>query len=246
MCGRATQPEPSTPKPAGDRRDPNDAGAGRAHAAASAGRVRRAESVGGAGPAICGNGSTRASARSTVRGGAHVVQAVQDLRLLHLGAQLRLARDQEQGGPGDPDEREPERRAGDEPADRIEQPQRRDHREPTARDTSPRRSPPTAAARRRRGRRRAPASGVYGEPAPPCRRCGAMRAPISAPAIEPAERERGRDEPAAKARSAHRAPRSRPRSSRRASSQPVRGGVPRLIPALSATLRRARGRSSVG
>ena len=30
-----------------------------------------------------------------------------------------------------------------------------------------------------------PASGVYGEPAPPCKRCGAMRAPISAPAISP-------------------------------------------------------------
>ncbi len=68
---------------------------------------------GGAGPAICGNGSTRANARRTVRGGAIVVQALEDQRLLHLGAQLRLAGQLQQHGARDPDDREPERGAGE-------------------------------------------------------------------------------------------------------------------------------------
>ena len=87
---------------------------------------------GGAGPVICGNGSTRASARRIVRGGAIVVQPLEDRRLLDLPPQRQLPGQLQQHRAGDPRGREPERGACEHPADRVEQPQRRDEGDPAA------------------------------------------------------------------------------------------------------------------
>ena len=210
MCGRATQPEPSTPSPQAVGGDPHDARRARcARAAEESARVSGGVD-GGAGPAIGGNGSTRLSARSTVLGGAMRVQPLQDRASCCTSrAQLRLARELQQHGAGDPDEREPERGAGDEAAERVEQPQRRDRRASAAARERPgdRRRPPaaalaptsapTSADERRVRRARAAVQEVRREP----------RAEHRA-GREPGERERGRDQPAPAGRRARRARRS--------------------------------------
>jgi hypothetical protein len=71
MCARATQPEPSTPSPHAVAVIRTTLGRARTTAAEERTRVSGG-TEGGAGPAICGNGSTRAKARRTVRGGAIV------------------------------------------------------------------------------------------------------------------------------------------------------------------------------
>ena len=182
-------------------------GARRAHAGRARARAHRAASSAAPARRSDGNGSTRASARSTVRGGAISFSRCRIVELLHLGAQLRLARDQQQRGAGDPDEREPERRAGDEPAERVEQPQRRDHGQPAARDRAGEARDPLQQRRaderpdepgQRRVRRAGAAVQKVRRDARADQRAG----------DEPAERERGRDSPR-RSPTARRAPRSR-------------------------------------
>ena len=184
MCGRATQPEPSTPNPHATAVIRTTLGACRAARRPTAARARRAASSAAPARRSAGTGR-RGPARAAPCAAARAsFETVEDLRLLHLRAQLRLTGDQQQRSACDPDEREAERGPGKQAAERVEQPQRRDHRQPAARHrageaaTHCSSEAPTSAPT-------SPASGVYGEPAPPCSRCGATRAPISAPATSP-------------------------------------------------------------
>ena len=106
----------------------------RARTAADASARSSGGVVGGAGPAICGNGSTRASARSTVRGGASSFSRRRIVDCCTSARSFVWPGSCSSDGAGDPDEREPERGAGDQAADRVEQPQRRDHRQTAARE----------------------------------------------------------------------------------------------------------------
>ena len=104
---------------------------------AEASTRRSGGSDGGAGPAIDGNGSTRANARRTVRGGAIVFSRCRILDCCTSSRRFGLAGELEEHRARDPDDHEPERRAGGEPADRVEHPQRRNHRQRRRARTSP-------------------------------------------------------------------------------------------------------------
>ena len=71
--------------------DPHDARVRRRGRRPTRARASSGGVDGGAGPAIDGNGSMRASARRTVRGGTISFSRCDDRRALHLAAQRRLA-----------------------------------------------------------------------------------------------------------------------------------------------------------
>ena len=91
---------------------------------------------GAAGPVICGNGSTRSSARRTVRGGASSFSRCRIDGALYLPAQTRLAGQLQQHRADHPDDREAVGRAREQAAEGVEHPKRRDHREAAARERS--------------------------------------------------------------------------------------------------------------
>ncbi len=256
MCGRATQPEPSTPKPQASAVIRTTLG----RAARTPGERSTRESggvVGGAGPAICGNGSTRARARNTVRGGATSFRRCRIVDCCTSVRSLDSPGIKSSAAPGDPDEREPEPGAYDEAADRIEEPQWRDDGQPAARERARRtrrplqqrgadQCPDQAGKRRVRG---------IGSAVQEMRRDA--RADQRA-GDQPAERERGRDQSAAEARERtkhHDRGRDPVDARHRGGWSAVDVVAERVCTKASrpvtpfpaaATLRRARGRSSVG
>ena len=197
-CGRATQPEPSTPTPHGGGGDANDARANPPHRGRGerprVGRRRRRRRPGDRRERVDARERAQDVARRHDR-----VQPLEDQRAADLVAHLRLVGQLQQDGARDPHEGEPERSA--------RRRSRRSNRACAAAGsrrgsrarTSRRSRRRSAAAPRRRARPRARRAACTGELAPLCRKCGASRAPIIAPSDEPAERERRRDQAALEA-----------------------------------------------
>jgi hypothetical protein len=124
-------------EPAGRRSDAHDALAQRGHIGRSK-HVRRDRDVGQREPADL---RERVDARERPQDGARRhgrVQPLQNHGLLDLLVQVRQAghpvRQLQGRRAGNPDDREPEDRSGDEPAERVEQTERRDHPDALARD----------------------------------------------------------------------------------------------------------------
>ena len=185
MCGARHPARALDAEAAGDGGDPHDARARRAHARRSRARVRRAASTAAPGRRSAGTGR-RARARA-----APCEAARSSLRRRRISdcctsaLQLRLAGELQQHRAGDPDERQPERGAGDESADRVEQPQRRDHGQPAARERARDARDPL---QQRRADQRADEPGERRVRASRRRRAASAaraRAPISAPAASP-------------------------------------------------------------
>ncbi len=184
MCGRATQPEPSIPRPHAFAVIRTMLPRTRRTAADASARLSGG-CVGGAGPVIAGNGSTRLNARRTVLGGANwfrrcktgdcctsrrsfvwpgscrsTAPATQTMTKPKAAPTMRppIVSSARNGGIAD----RPPRAA--EPAI-----------DPTDCSTA---APISAPA--------SPTSGVYGDVAPPFRTCAARRAPSTAPTARPA------------------------------------------------------------
>ena len=120
MCGRATQPEPSTPSPQAVAVMRTTLGRTSSHRRRGerpgVGRRRRRRRP--------GDRRERVDARERAQDGARRhdrVQLLEDQRAANLVAHLRLAGQLQEDGARDPDEGEPERSAGDQAADRVEQ-----------------------------------------------------------------------------------------------------------------------------
>ena len=177
------------------------------------------------------------------------VQPLEDQRTADLVSHLRLVGQLQQDGPRDPHEDEPERGAGQKTADRVQQSQRRDHRQAPACDRARRPTPRSAAAQRPRVRRRAP-QGVCREIRQPLwRKCGASRAPIVAPTTSPPSESAVAIRPRLRPASAERATIASAIQSARATgpgSAPLRSILGSLRDRLTLHWRPNRGRSSVG
>ena len=183
-CGRATHPDPSTPRPHAVARIATTLG--RARRTPADARTRRfGGTIGGAGPAICWNGSIRAKRAQEVARRHELVQRGAGSSTAGVAAQGRLARELEQDGTGDPDERRA-RAAAPATSPPTESSSRSGGTTDSRRARTSRRARrPPGAPSRRRARRPSAASGVYGDFDPPCRKCGASRAPTTAPATSP-------------------------------------------------------------
>ena len=91
--GPTAQPEPSTPSPQAVPSTRTTEPPAPQHVGVGGDRRRRAAATGAAGPVIDGAGSTRSSAlRTGPERRQHVVEAAQDHRALHVGAQARRPR----------------------------------------------------------------------------------------------------------------------------------------------------------
>ena len=182
-CGRATHPEPSTPSPHAVAVMRTTLGRTARTAADESARLSGGV-FGGAGPAIDGNGSTRANARRTFRGGTivfsrwRISEPRTSSRTFAWSGSCRMTAPatQTRTSPIAAPARKPpivsSRRSGG-ITDRLPR-----ATEPATDATLCSSAAPTSAPA-------SAASGVYGESAPLCRKCGASRAPIIAPTTSP-------------------------------------------------------------
>ena len=139
---------------------------------------------GGAGPAIDGNGSTRANARRTVRGGTIVFNCWRITEPRTSSRTFVCPGSCSSTAPATHTTARPSAAPATKPP--IESSKRNGGiterlpraTEPATAATLCSSAAPTSAPAR-------PASGVYGELAPLCRKCGASRAPIIAPTTSP-------------------------------------------------------------